>query len=100
MIVLTATLTVEKENQATLLDAVTTKLTETRCKYPGLLKVDIVMDESDRLVTDYFLIEYWQSIEVHKECFAWLKQTGFLDEIGAMLTKPLTLNFYNYLQTI
>jgi len=67
-------------------------LPDTR-KYAGCVSVDVVVNQENPL--NIILLEVWESREHQEKYFQWRAETGALDALGAMLSQPPNLRYFD-----
>ncbi|PWQ95141.1 putative quinol monooxygenase [Leucothrix arctica] len=69
-------------------------LPDTR-SYDGCLSVEVMVNQNNPL--NIMLFEVWESREKQEKYFQWRGETGALDALGAILSQPASLQFYDNL---
>lgn len=67
-------------------------LTDTR-RYDGCLKIQVIGNQDDTL--NLVLLETWASREKYEKYLSWRAETGALDALGAMLSQPPSIRYYD-----
>ena len=60
--------------------------------YKGCQRIDVYFDTGD--TASMVAVEYWDSLAHYEKYHAWRKETGVLDKIGTMLSKPPTVRYF------
>jgi len=69
-------------------------LPDTR-KYDGCIGVQTTLNQDDAL--NVLIIETWQSRAHYEKYFAWRAETGALDALGALLSAPPSVRYFDTL---
>ena len=67
-------------------------LPDTR-KYDGCISVEVIVNQENPL--NIVLLEVWESREQQEKYFQWRGETGALDALGAMLSQPPNLRYFD-----
>ncbi len=60
--------------------------------YKGCQRIDVYFCTGD--TASMVAVEYWDSLAHYEKYYAWRKETGVLDRIGTMLSKPPTVRYF------
>lgn len=69
-------------------------LLDTR-NYDGCVGVQVIGNQDDPL--NLVLLETWESREKYEKYLGWRTETGALDALGAMLSQPPSIRYYDNL---
>ncbi|PCH60501.1 MAG: antibiotic biosynthesis monooxygenase [SAR86 cluster bacterium] len=67
-------------------------LPDTR-NYDGCVEVRVVGNQDD--VLNLILVETWQSRQHYEKYLAWRQETGALEALGALLSQPPRIRYYD-----
>ena len=67
-------------------------LPDTR-SYDGCIKVQVIGNQDDPL--NIVLLETWETREKYEKYLGWRGETGALDALGAMLSQPPSIRYYD-----
>ena len=82
------------ENIEDLISTFNNILPDTR-SYDGCLGVQVIGNQDDSL--NLVLLETWESREHYEKYLGWRTETGALEALGAMLSQPPSIRYYDNL---
>jgi len=82
---------VKPENIANVKSYMAEILPDTRT-YDGCQKIDVYFNTEH--TSSMVVVEYWDSRGHYEKYLDWRKETGVLDKLGAMLTRPPSIQYF------
>ncbi len=86
-------LKLKPEAVSPLKDTLKAILPDTR-NYKGCVSVDFHQNQDDP--TSFVAIEVWESKDAYQKYLAWRTETGTMAALGAMLTAPPSIKYFDH----